>query len=323
MTKKSAQKKSKKKSLREKVAAQRLRAEKEFKKKHPQAKKLLEKKGLKLEKVRQHSSKLLTAGALAGGLLLASPKPQLPSVTLPYDWVKTLTEAGLVSPKDSQKFLTDSLKEVLPKISCPLTPEIERQVGFLMEKLTGIRARASLQGERLNTCFGLIGAEQHLPRYPGDTVSQHDEFQESGITPGRGAWGYFAKSRNELNPDDVLREKYYVAVQTLYLPDWEQRLPYLRDWYKYRKVIAINPENGQSVVAVIADAGPAAWTGKQFGGSPEVMYHLGLHKGMRKGPILLYFVDDPENKVPLGPVNFNYPMGKPQVAVAESPREEL
>ncbi len=44
---------------------------------------------------------------------------------------------------------------------------------------------------------------------------------------------------------------------------------------------------------------------------------------MRKGPILLYFVDDPENKVPLGPVNFNYPMGKPQVAVAESPREEL
>jgi hypothetical protein len=315
MPKKSSRKKSD--GLREKIIAQRLRAEKEFKKKHPQAKEFLEKKGLKLENVRQHSSKLLTAGALAGGLLLTSPKYQLPAVGLPYDWVKTLTEAGLVSPKDSQNFLASRLEEVLPQVTCPLNPELERKISFLVDKLTGIRVRANLEGEQLNTCFGIIGAEQHLPRYPGDTVSQHDEFRESGITPGRGAWGYFAKSKSELTTEDILREKYYVAVQTLYLPDWERRQPYLRDWYKYRKVMAINPQTGQAVVAVVADAGPAAWTGKQFGGSPEVMFHLGLHQEMRKGPVLLFFVDDPENKVPLGPVNFNYPMGKPLVAVAE------
>ena len=313
---------NKKRSLREKIVSQRLQAEKKFHQKHPHAKEFFEKKGLKLEKVRQHSSKLLAAGTLAGGLLLTSPQLSVPSVKLPYDWVKVLTDAGLVSPKDSPNFLAIRLKEVLPKITCPLDPEVERQISFLVEKLSRIRVRASLEGERLLTCYGLIGAEQHLPRFLGDTVSQHDEWRESGITPGRGAWGYFVKNKNELSNEDILREKYYVAVQTLYLPDWEKRQPFLRDWYQYRKVMAINPQNGQAVVAVIADAGPAAWTGKQFGGSPEVMVSLGLHQGMRKGPVLLFFVDDPENKVPLGPVDFDSSF-MPKITVAESSRKAI
>jgi len=144
-----------------------------------------------------------------------------------------------------------------------------------------------------------------LPRYPGDTVSQHDEYQKSGITPGLGSWGYFARSKSELTEDLEQKEKYYVAVQTLYLSDWPTRFKYLRDWYKYRKVVVVNPINGKSVVAVIADAGPASWTGKHFGGSPEVMAYLGLNVGMQKGPVVLYFVDDPEDEVSLGPLEYN------------------
>ena len=64
----------------------------------------------------------------------------------------------------------------------------------------------------------------------------------------------------------------------------------------------INPDNGTACVVVVGDAGPAQWTGKQFGGSPEVMKALDLHEGYHKGKVILAFVDDPENKVPLGPV---------------------
>jgi hypothetical protein len=92
-------------------------------------------------------------------------------------------------------------------------------------------------------------------------------------------------------------------VQTLYLADWTDRLSYLRDWYKYRKVMVINPKNGKAVVAVIADAGPAKFTGKSFGGSPEVMDHLESKDGKQKGPVVLFFVDDPDDKIPLGPIN--------------------
>ena len=169
-----------------------------------------------------------------------------------------------------------------------------------------------MEGEHLNTTYGYIGAEQHLPRFPGDTVSAHDELQHIGITPGRGAWGYFAPSRAQLTDDVIQKEKYYAVVQTMYLPDWERRLTYLRDWYKYRKVIVVNTENGKAVVAAIADSGPAVWTGKQFGGSPEVMNELGGPR-YKKGKVLLFFVDDPQNQVPLGPVDY-FRSAKPIVA---------
>ncbi|MBI2008442.1 hypothetical protein HYS82_02190, partial [Candidatus Amesbacteria bacterium] len=77
------------------------------------------------------------------------------------------------------------------------------------------------------------------------------------------------------------------------------------DWYKYRKVVVVNSANGKTVIAVVADSGPAAWTGKHFGGSPEVMADLKLNVGKQKGPVIMFFVDDPENKVPLGPLEYN------------------
>jgi len=48
-----------------------------------------------------------------------------------------------------------------------------------------------------------MGAEQHLPRYPGDTVYEHRDLIEKGITPGLGGWGYFAPSRNQMTPELV------------------------------------------------------------------------------------------------------------------------
>lgn len=246
-----------------------------------------------------HIANLLAAGATAGSLLL-SPAPPVLHAALP-----PASENLSVAPFDLQQELRDRLKNILPEKVGPLTDDQESQITDLLHNIFGIHAPAGLEGNHLNQTYGLIGAEQHLPRFPGDTVEQHDAIQKSGITPGRGAWGYFAYSKSELTSDLIEKEKYYVAVQTLYLPDWETRLPYLRDWYKYRKVIVVNTVNGKADVAVVADAGPAAWTGKHFGGSPELMADLKLNVGKQKGPVILFFVDDPENKVPLGPLEYN------------------
>jgi hypothetical protein len=64
----------------------------------------------------------------------------------------------------------------------------------------------------------------------------------------------------------------------------------------------VNPDNGKAVVAVIGDAGPAAWTGKHLGGSPEVMVYLERKDGRQRGPVLYFFVDDPDDTIPLGPI---------------------
>jgi len=213
--------------------------------------------------------------------------------------------SAIISPLDLEKSFREKLQGVLPKEVTPLTESQEKSVSELIHQRFGIHASAVLEGNKLNDDYGYIGAEQHLPRYPGDTVSQHEVLQKAGITPGRGAWGYFAYSRDKLTPQDVEMEKYYVAVQTLYLDDWNERLPYYRDWFKYRKVVVINPRSGRAIVAVVADAGPSWWTGKKFGGSPEVMDYLKSVDGKQKGPVILFFVDDPDNSVPLGPLEQN------------------
>jgi len=244
-----------------------------------------------------HVANLLAAGATAGALLMNPATPVL-HAALP-----SASENLSVAPFDLQQELRDRLKVILPEKVGPLTDNQESQITDLLHDIFGIHAPAELEGNHLNQTYGLIGAEQHLMRYPGDVVEN--------MAPGRGAWGYFAYSKSDLTPELIQMEKYYVAVQTLYLPDWETRLPYLRDWYKYRKVIVVNTVNGKADVAVVADAGPAAWTGKHFGGSPEVMADLKLNVGKQKGPVILFFVDDQDNKVPLGPLEYN--LEKPQL----------
>lgn len=281
-----------------------IEAKNSFQKNYPEAHKFFQEKGLELGKIREHSAKIISAGALTGTLLLAPPTgaSKLPT---PSDISKDINDIGnRDNQKIPQKEMIESLKTMLPNEVRPLARDEEKRLEQVIFNITNVSAKASLEGEHLNQTYGYIGAEQHLKRYPGDILENHGPYYKEGIAPGLGAWGYFSRSKSDLTEDLVLKEKWYAVVQTLYLPDWSQRQPYLRDWYKYRKVMIVNTDNGNAVVADIADAGPAAFTGKHFGGSPEVMEYLGGSR-YKKGAVLLFFVDDPENKVPLGPVKYN------------------
>ncbi len=272
-----------------------------FRKKFPDAHKLFEQKQLQPHQLRQHATRLLT-GATVATSLLAQPAA-IPS--LPVDVVSHhLNQYASQHHLSVIQAFADQLQTILPADRGQLNPWEIGQVNLIMTQTLGVTGTAELDGHRLLHQYGLIGTEQHLKRYPGDSLGKHDELQSAGVAPGKGAWGYFAPSASELTETDIQREKYYVAVQTLYLPEWRDNQPDVKEWYKYRKMVVINPENGQAVVAVIADAGPAKWTGKVFGGSPEVMQQLGLHEGSRKGKVIMLFLNDPEDKVPLGPLGY-------------------
>lgn len=299
--------------VRKKLKVKLLHAENTLLKKHPKVKDFFQEKGFLLENIREHSAGILSAGILAGALFLAPQNDKLPVID---DLVKFIhkdqeADSHSNSPKlvSSNSLLATNLQSILPEKTRPLQRNEEKLLEQVLTQSTGIPVRATLEGEHLNTTYGRIGIEQHLRRYPGDTISNHGTLDEQreGMAPGLGAWGYFAPSKSALTEDLEEIEKWYAVVQTLYLPDWNTRQPYLKNWYKYRKVMIVNTENGNAVVASVADSGPAAWTGKHYGGSPEVMRHLGGESKRRytKGPVLVFFVDDPENKVPLGPVNYD------------------
>src|SRR5690606_13515241 len=172
-----------------------------------------------------------------------------------------------------------------------------------------------LQGFKLNTNIGQIGAEQHLRLYPGQTLEQHFssvqdrlQYQSSGFAPGAGAYGAFAPSDAAVTQEVVEKEKYYVAIQTFLSPNWQGNVHQAYNWFKHRKVVVYHPVTQRAVVAVVGDAGPALSTGKNYGGSPEVMNALNAHDGYGTPPVMMFFVnDDPDNPVPLGPVNFELP----------------
>ena len=282
----------------------------EFKKtiaeKYPRAKKFFREKGIDLSKIRQHSAKLLSTGLMAGSLFFLPPADNLKFLPSPYELVEKLRGDKDTLKKDKEKLLVDTLKSFLPDFPRPLGRSEEKFLEQIFRSAYGIGVKASLEGEHLNTTFGYIGIEQHLRRYPGDKLQYHGETNvvKEGMAPGLSAWGYFSDSKKDFDESAEEIEKWYVAVQTLYLPDWNIRQPFLKDWYKYRKVLVVNAENGMAVAAAVADSGPASWTGKQFGGSPEVMDYLG-GENYKKGKVLLFFLDDPENTISLGPVEIN------------------
>lgn len=290
--------------FRQKLKLKNLETQNNFKSTFPEAVKFFENNNLSLNKIREHSAKLISAGAITGTLLLTPPNSigSLPSNTNTVQ--TTNVDRNSNSNVAPQEVFLNTIKSMLPSTVRPLARDEEKRLEQVIKDIVGVNVKATLEGEHLNTIYGYIGAEQHLKRYPGDILENHGPYYKEGIAPGLGAWGYFSKSKQQLTDDLVETEKWYSVVQTLYLPDWNSRQPYLRDWYKYRKLLIINTQNGNAVVTAIADSGPAAWTGKQFGGSPEVMEYLGGSR-YKKGAVLVFFGDDPENKVKLGPVKYN------------------
>jgi hypothetical protein len=252
-----------------------------------------------------NNTRLIGAGSLGGMMLLSSPiSHQLLLAHNPG------ASKSAFMDLDASTFLSSDLYAVLPKDDIrALTPKEENEVATILSRDFGFAVTPTLDGKRLNTTYGYIGAEQHLARYPGDTLYTHFDnayenahYADSGMAPGLGAWGYFASSKDAMTSDENMEEKYYIAVQTFLAPGYSVDPTAYNKFFKFRKMLVVNPQNGRAVVVVIGDAGPAPWTGKQLGGSPEVMEYLQRVDGAQKGPVLYFFIDDKNNTVPLGPV---------------------
>ncbi|MDD5415614.1 MAG: hypothetical protein PHE48_01260 [Candidatus Daviesbacteria bacterium] len=251
------------------------------------------------------SLKHLALGSLGGLMLLAAPhQPQLLSQNL------IVSSKSALKGFDRNVLLAKVLSDNVPPEVRPLDPLEEKNITDILSRNLGFKVVTQLNNIRLNRNYGLIGGEQHLYRYPGDNLYAHADatsdwanYGDAGIAPGLGAWGYFAPSKTSFTETDKQKERYYLAIQTFLAPGFAENFARYRDFFKFRKMLVVNPKTGQAVVAVIGDAGPAEWTGKHLGGSPEVMNAIGLATGSRKGPVLYFFIDDPENELPLGPVS--------------------
>ena len=302
--------------LKKRLAHHHRRAVSQLHTRHKHLSRLARKHGLAIHRLRQHGQRAAATAVLSTSLLAAVPaadvakrrveagRARLPTVEQ-VNRLPDVEEAPVAIPN-----VPEEISRIVGKPRPHLTPEQEEALSRLFLVAYGIPARAELEGKRLNVVWGLIGGEQHLKRYPGDTVAAHKNNIDTrpelaGMAPGLGAWGYFAPSKGEFdrNPVHYEREKFYIAAQTFLAPGWKEHTREMYNWFRFRKVLVVNPLTGQACVAVIGDAGPGISTGKNFGGSPEVMDAVGWSRGARKGPVIVFFVDDPQDTIPLGHIN--------------------
>lgn len=281
----------------------------EFESKHKETIDWLESKGVDVDKAVARSSRGALAGIAASMLVLSTGNLPEKTASLPSNPGTNLNKivVEVKSREAVNQALLKSFQENLPK-NIGLNLENEQKITGSISKITGLKVVAELDGNRLNTNYGKIGLEQHMPLYPGDNIDDHftsgssaNVYGKSGMTRNKGAFGYFAPNKYAITADELEQEKYYVVVQTFAIPGWGKP-PGLADWYKHRKVLVVNTETGTAVVGDIADSGPARFTGKSFGGSPELMDQLGMYQGSRNSKVLIFFLDDSQGSVKLGPL---------------------
>lgn len=275
-----------------------------FEEKHQDLMIWMKENEITFDDLRSVSQQILAATSFAGAVALNSPEGMK---AVPQIHAQERSQDDLLAAVTQEEH--DEIFKKLESIVQMPPGHMEKETELYLEQqlsdVLGFEVTAEIEGQRLNHSTGIMGGEQHLYRFPGDSLAQHDAYQEAGIAPNRGAFGWFTEN-GELTDKAIDSEKYYFAVQTLYLPNWNSEYPTLKPWYKFRKMIVINPAEKIAVVGVVGDAGPAAWVQKQFGGSPEIIREGKIWSPKSRGRILLLFVDDPDDKIPLGPISMEY-----------------
>src|SRR3989344_2545413 len=193
--------------------------------------------------------KQVALGSLSGLILLSPPATHnnIPTIEL------IASKDDVLKGYDKNVLLASELREAVPKEVGPLSSDEEKKVLEILVRNFGFSMQSEIEGIKLNRNYGLIGGEQHLYRYPGDNLYAHADntqdwamYGSSGIAPGLGAWGYFAPSKEEFSEEDKLREKYYLAIQTFLAPGFAENVGKYRDFFKYRKMLVVNPQTGQA-----------------------------------------------------------------------------
>lgn len=197
--------------------------------------------------------------------------------------------------------IMEKMVELLHLPAGQLQEDSELYLEQQLSDILGFDVVANLDNQRLLYSTGIMQAEPHLKRTPTDSLEKHTSFSEAGIHRNRSAFGWFS-STSQLDSKAVELEQYYVSVPLYYHDDWNIRYSELKKWYKFKKVVVLNPAEQIAVVAKIGNIGPTTITRRQFGGSPELIHAGKIWSPSSAGRVLILFVNDPEDTVPLGPI---------------------
>lgn len=193
----------------------------------------------------------------------------------------------------------NTLKKLQDLVILPpsrLEPETSLYLEQQISELTGIEITAELDGYQLPYQMGIIKSLPHIKRHPTDSLEAHTHVLEAGFSIKRNSYGWSYETPEEYSLS--------LPLHTFpILPD--QRLS-AKKWYKFRKMLVINPIERKAVIAAVTDTQFSPVQKYQFGGSPELIRDLHAWSPNTLGHVLIFFLAK-TNTYPYGPVAFRNP----------------
>lgn len=236
---------------------------------------------------------------------------QKSDVLVPTDTVEQILVETISVTKTHNEELADTIsheefesviQKMIQLLELPAGQLEEQSELYLEQQLSdilGFEVSNQLDGNRILYTTGIMEARPHLKRTPTDSLEKHSNYKEAGISQNRSAFGWFSQQQ-ELDAQTTAMEKYYFSLPLYHLPDWNIQYQTLKPWFKHRKMVMINPQEKLAVVGVVGAIGPNTPARKQFGGSPEVIREGKVWSPLSQGRVLMLFVDDDSDQVPLG-----------------------
>lgn len=286
---------------------------------HRHAKKLFRKHRLTFNNLKNVGTKAAAGAALAGTLFVAPAHSgvekdkqgdnNVSQAQIPSPPVNSSALAGPDNPnpnKMTQAEFGEKIKEIMKgsQRDGKLSTAQYQQIKDLLHDQIGVEvSNQTDDGFELNKHYGYNGREQHLPTRAGDSAKNHLSSDDqtaiaSGVTPGRGAWGYVAPAE----------EKWYVVGQTFLSQQFGT--PATKGLGGQRYIVIEIPEDANGNYTMVArgalwDAGPGRTTGKVFGAAPEFFHQVGpaAARSAKFKAIMLPEVGERKPASELGPLN--------------------
>jgi hypothetical protein len=224
----------------------------------------------------------------------------LPNGTSPAAVPASASEQAyqLVTEEEFNSVIT-KLQQFVQLPAGHLQKEDELYLEQQLSDVFGFEVLAESESFRLPYTVGVMGARQHLRRFPEDRVDDHARVPEAGLAVRRSAFGWFTEM-GQVTPNMIAAEQYTVSFAAELLSNWVAEENQLRELLRFHKVLVINPLEQLAVVAALGDTGPYQDLQVQFGGSPELIRDGRIWSIPAQGKVMVFLIHDGEKTVPLG-----------------------
>lgn len=215
------------------------------------------------------------------------PQPELPATSNPNS-ISSQIVSSVAQSKVMSQITQEELQSVINKLQSILTKppaildgETSLYLNQQLSELLGLQVSTELDGFQLPYNTGLLKSLKHQKTGPDDTLNNHLNHIEAGISDKRSYFGWL----------DQEYEQYRVSLPLQLISGWVKDSTNISKWYKNRKVVIVNPFEMRAVIANISDVFVGDLLKYQFGASPEVIREGLFWSPKTRGRAAIFFID--------------------------------